>query len=108
MIIKRLPMFFLLSLFSGSVIAETSEAREIKSIGCNVKNNWCFVSISGAPMGPASCKKATLFYNADYSHSVGLINLISMAFQNNKKAIFKMKDKCIGSDPEISRVTIQK
>lgn len=53
------------TLIPGTGFAQSSGARKITSVGCHIKDNTCFVTIDGDPVGPDSCKSNSVRWNSD-------------------------------------------
>jgi hypothetical protein len=83
-------------LFStGFTNAESTGKRQIISMGCHTHDATCYVSISGAAVGPQSCSSTSLRWNKDEAASgKETFSLLLAAFAGDKSVSFKVSDQC--------------
>ena len=73
--------------------SESSGARSITAIGCHKSDNTCFLSISGAPVGPANCSSTSLRWNeTNDANGKAALALLTTAFMAGKLVIFYVTD----------------
>lgn len=68
--------------------------RTIDSIGCHVRDNTCYVQISGDAAGPVECRSISLRWNkANDANGDAVLALLMSAYHSKKKVEF-MIDGC--------------
>jgi hypothetical protein len=78
---------------AGEARASGTGPRQIRSIGCHLVDNTCYVEISGGNVGPTGCQSTSLRWNqkAD-GNGQSILSLLTAAFQSGKAVSFEIRD----------------
>ncbi|APD95717.1 hypothetical protein BM523_17900 [Alteromonas mediterranea] len=103
----KLGLFLLSSLLIWSADAQSVELKEIKSIGCHLNDDTCYVTVSGTAVGPSQCNSKSLRWRKDASVSgKETLSLLTTAFVTQKKVHFNIVESCIGNYPTFNYFSV--
>ncbi|WP_075005980.1 hypothetical protein [Stigmatella aurantiaca] len=78
---------------AGEAWASGTGPRQIRSIGCHLVDNTCFVEISGGIVGPTGCQSTSLRWNQkEDANGQSILALLTAAFQSGKTVSFEIRD----------------
>lgn len=84
----------------GQALAEGTGLRTIANIGCHTEDNTCWADISGAPVGPASCRGTSLRFSTNSANGKNILSLLTSAFLAGKQVNFYVHDSvCYSAQP---------
>lgn len=97
----------LLALSATAAHASTSGPRQIQSIGCHLVDGTCYAQVSGAPVGPASCRSNSIRWNATSSiQGQQILDMLTTAYIQSKPVAFEILDTaCYQMQPSFPTFT---
>lgn len=72
--------------------ASTSGLRTIQSMGCNTYNSICYLTISGASVGPPGCSSTSLRWDTISTNAREAFSQLTSAFLAGKQVAFEIDD----------------
>ncbi len=104
---KKFFVFLVASSLLNSANSQGFELKEIKSIGCHLNNDTCYVTVSGSAVGSAQCNSKSLRWRKDANISgKETLSLLTTAFIAGKKVHFNITESCLGNYPTFNYFTI--
>ena len=73
--------------------------RAIVAMGCHQDGNICYVTLAGAPVGPASCTQNSVRWVGNDAGGKLTLSMLTAAFLANKNVVLAITDQCFTPQP---------